>query len=146
MLEQQVDLRDVVGAYPICITTNGFIKSNGENVMGRGCALELKQRWPAFPRLLGDSLKTAGNMPVIFDSPGGKKIITFPVKHNWWEKADLELIVESAEYLQVMLDVYMLDRVYLPRPGCGNGWLDWETQVKPAIENILDDRVVVTWK
>jgi len=31
----------------------------------------------------------------------------------------------------------------LPRPGCSNGGLDWETEVKPVISKILSDRVWV---
>ncbi len=35
-----------------------------------------------------------------------------------------------------------LDKVYLVRPGCGNGQLKWE-DVKPLIAPILDDRFIV---
>ena len=35
-----------------------------------------------------------------------------------------------------------LDKVYMARPGCGNGQLKWE-DVKPLIAPILDDRFIV---
>ena len=72
----------------IVIPTNGIIKTNGENVMGRGLALQAKNKYPDFPRALGNFLKKKGNT-VGFFTPN---LITFPVKHKWYEKADLELI------------------------------------------------------
>lgn len=44
-----------------CITTNGFIKANGEAVMGRGCALEAAQAFPNVPKLLGALITSKGN-------------------------------------------------------------------------------------
>lgn len=38
------------------------------------------------------------------------------------------------------------ETVLLPRPGCGNGKLQWDF-VKREIEDLLDDRVtIVNWK
>lgn len=73
---------------------------------------------------------------------------SFPVKHNWYEHADLKLIERSAKELVDTIDDIFLDpddrppTIYLPRPGCGNGRLKWE-DVKPVIEPYLDDRFVV---
>ena len=71
---------------------------------------------------------------------GSCRIIAFPVKHHWAQKADLELIRKSAEQL-VEISQYC-ERVLIPRPGCGNGQLNWE-EVKPILEEILDDRFYV---
>jgi len=38
-----------------------------------------------------------------------------------------------------------MKKVYLPRPGCGYGYLDWEI-VKKELEPILDDRFIVITK
>jgi hypothetical protein len=54
----------------------------------------------------------------------------------------LELIKQSARELMALIEEQGWKQVYLPRPGCFLGRLDW-AQVKPAIENILDDRVIV---
>jgi len=137
-----------------CITTNGFVKNNGNAVMGRGIALEIQKYFPNIPATLGNAIKLHGNhthLIRITDNFGPhsngtcKAIYSFPVKHNWWEEADIDLIKRSCREL---LD-YLLpfDRILLPRPGCGNGKLDWQTQVKPVIEPILDDRVhIITWR
>ena len=49
----------------VCVTTNGIIKSNGELVMGAGCALEFKNRFPKIPKILGDKIKKSGNLPYV---------------------------------------------------------------------------------
>lgn len=66
----------------------------------------------------------------------------FPVKHNWFEKADPALIRQSAYELCVLAGKMGWQEVRMPRPGCGNGGLDWG-YVKPTIEPLLDDRFVV---
>lgn len=131
------------------ITTNGTIKKNGECVMGRGCAAEAKQMFPWLPKMLGDDIKARGNRPHHFKpSDYREDIWTFPVKHNWMEKADLELIRASAQYLANIFSHPEESEtiVVLPRPGCGNGQLKWE-DVKPILAPILDDRFhVITFK
>lgn len=133
------------------ITTNGTVKKNGEAVMGRGCALEAKQRYPEVPALLGLLLKNAilGNhVHFIMTLPGDERHIetlySFPVKHNWFEKAAISLIERSARELIFQMDDlrdrgHGRDVIVLPRPGCGNGGLKWD-DVRLVLAPILDDR------
>lgn len=114
------------------ITTNGFVKSNGQCVMGRGCAREAAEQFPRLPKQLGDMIGIHGNRVFYFRE---YDLFSFPVKHKWWEAADLELIKRSArEVVGLHLDVD--GPLYLPRPGCGNGKLRW-SDVKPAIAEIF---------
>jgi len=123
------------------ITTNGTVKTNGACVMGRGCAFEASQRYPEVPKILGQHIREHGNvcwasreLPLFF----------FPVKHNWYEMADLELIRRSAEELAEIAR-HPAKPIYtfvLPRPGCGNGRLRWE-DVRGVIAPILPDNVWV---
>jgi hypothetical protein len=39
----------------------------------------------------------------------------------------------------------LLENVLVPRPGCGNGQLDWE-DVKPILLDHFDDRFIVVTK
>jgi hypothetical protein len=119
---------------PICVTTNGFVKKNGECVMGRGIANQTKLKFPEFPALVGEKIRQFGNKVFYYQ---GYDIITFPVKHNWWEMADLELIKQSVIQLLEIIDYF--DTVYMTKPGCHNGKLDWETQVKPILEEVFGD-------
>ena len=128
----------------IVITTNGTVKSNGEAVMGRGVALQAKQRFPKLPGQLGKFLREFVNTVHPFPQ---YRLITFPVKHNWNETADPALIEESCQRLlgwfsyDTGLD-HFVKEVYMVRPGCGNGGLDWK-DVKPVLEKYLDDRFIV---
>lgn len=113
----------------IGITTNGFVKDNGRCVMGRGIALSIRDRVPDIDLQIGWHIRAKGNVPQYFPDA---KIFTFPVKHNWWEKADLELIAQSAEIIAGK----KLDRIDFVRPGCGNGKLDWR-DVRPVLDRIF---------
>lgn len=126
---------------PICIPTNGFIKNNGENVMGRGIALQAKQMYPELPGLLGERLHTFGNRVFYFSD---YDLITFPSKHVWWDASDPDLIRISGEQLVELTKDQGFEKVYLTRPGCGNGRLTWEV-VRPIIAPILksDNFIVV---
>lgn len=127
---------------PIAITTNGFVKKNGECVMGRGIAFQAKTKYPKLPFELGDRLNNYGNT-VFYFKP--YNLITFPVKHVWWEAADLELIAKSAQALQLMFKHNLASiptPVYLTKVGCGNGKLNWE-QVEPVLNRYLDDKMFI---
>lgn len=127
----------------LCITTNGTITKAGKCVMGRGIALEAKQRIFGLDTLLGDMLSHHGNQVMLLGHFKDKSaLISFPVKHNWLEVADIELIHSSAIQLMKLIDKHELKSVLLPRPGCGNGKLMWE-EVSPIIAEVLDERVVI---
>lgn len=131
----------------LCITTNGFIKKNGSGVMGAGIAGQAQDRYPKLPVLLGEKLKKLGNhvQPLVMHTtPKGTNqgLVMFPVKHVWYENADIELIKRSAKELIAEADEYNWQRVLLPCPGCGNGKLSWD-EVIPVLAKMLDDRFIL---
>lgn len=151
MIEVVGDLWD----YPAdwrCITTNGFVKKNGECVMGRGCAYEATQRYHGLAKRLGQDILQDGNYLRVYRD---LELIAFPVKHHWYEKADPELIQRSAQELGVFVKDILDEYDYilgiddapptflLPRPGCGNGGLKWE-EVKPLLIDLPDNVKVIT--
>jgi hypothetical protein len=126
------------------ITTNGFLKRNRTCVMGRGCARQAAARFPELPSKLASRISAQGNHVSYFPE---YRVITFPVKHNWWEAADLNLIGRSARELLKIIEVKKINEaIYLPRPGCGNGRLRWE-EVKTILSPILksDQFHIVTY-
>lgn len=130
--------------YKILITTNGFIRKDGCGVMGRGCALEGAQRYPDLPKLLGESLNTCGNtVQMLFPEESKNPVLTFPVKHNWYEDADPKLIRQSSEALKKIAETVTDVKFILPRPGCGNGQLKWQ-DVKPLLEDLPDNVLVIS--
>ena len=146
MLEAKGNLWEFIDGIP-AITTNGYIKKNGQAVLGRGCAKEAAERFSGLSEILGFNLIQYANHVFYLHQFGDKGIITFPVKDAWSEKAKIELIERSAEELIEMTIPHfeIKEKIYLPRPGCGNGGLKWE-DVKPEIEKILTDQVVVISK
>lgn len=131
----------------IVITTNGAVTKLGRAVMGRGVARQAKKRFAAHgvDARLGQIIKVAGNHVHSLFVGEPYTLVTFPVKHHWIDQADPELIVRSAGELKAKADKSLWAKVYLPRPGCGNGRLEWD-DVKPIIEPILDDRFTVVNK
>lgn len=115
----------------IAITTNGVTKANGEAVMGKGCAKEAADRFRDLPIELGILLHCIGNVPHIFPD---YHIITFPTKNHWQDKSIPKLILQS--YQTIVSEDSRLDwqfnddgrpdnLLFIPRPGCGNGGLNW---------------------
>lgn len=160
MIEVYGDLWTYTHEKPIirCITTNGMVKRDGTCVMGRGCAREAAKKYPELPKLLGVSIRNNGNILRVFPNLGarmwavagaddnkniGDHIIAFPVKHKWMEPADPLLIVASAETLARVARKDPDTIFLLPRPGCGNGQLDWK-DVKPLLEFMPDNVLVIT--
>ena len=138
-------MREVVGNLwdyyekaTIVITTNGSLKKSGECVMGKGCAFEAKKKFPWVAKVLGTLIIEGGNKVFYL----GDGLVSFPVKHNWWEKADLELIERSSIELVNLTNHYKWKTVVVPRPGCGNGGLEWN-EVKPILKRYLDDKFLV---
>lgn len=130
--------------YYICITTNGTVKGNGCAVMGRGCAYEAMIRYPGLDKELGLAILRHGNIVQFLRTSTPESLITFPVKHEWHQQADINLIKKSANELAVIANALNNIEYILPRPGCGNGKLSWEV-VKPVISFLPDNVHIITW-
>lgn len=166
MIEAKGDLFDQL-ADAVVITTNGFVKSNGECVMGRGCALQAAKMDPSIPARLGRLIKEQGNRVIDLGHLRGMRLFTFPVKPietefngsnavghmrsrfedgdmipGWASVADMDIIRASALQLRDAVDELSLGRVVMPRPGCGAGELNWSI-VKLVLGEVLDDRFTV---
>lgn len=136
MVEQSGDIWTAYEAGGlIVIPTNGVVTTRGWNVMGKGLALDAAKRFIGLPAELGDRITLCGNRVFNWQR---YRLITFPTKHHWRDKSDIDLIERGAIELASM----DFERVYMPRVGCGNGGLYWST-VRPIIERYLSSSVVV---
>ena len=125
----------------ITVTTNCNRKANGHVVMGKGIALEAKQRFPDIPRKLGEvsDLRSV----VVFPD---ERIITFPTKMNWYENSTIELISSSFAQLIIAAERLLPLRkkpIYCVKFGCANGRLSWEKDVRPFLEPFIDEKEFV---
>lgn len=136
----------------ICITTNGIVARDGGLVMGKGLALEAANRFPTLRFTLGNSVRQNGNVLVLCPQ---ERIISFPTKHHWRQDSDLVLIKQSVQTLVTSRPVIQqFDELFhrsslpvcLPKVGCGNGGLNWNTQVCPLLSDLLDDNYIVVYE
>ena len=129
--------------YWIVIPTNGNTNIKNVAIMGKGLALQAVRKFPKLPQELGELIQRYGNKIFMF---GEYKLITFPTKNNWWENSDTLLIINCLAELFTVREAsgnIISGDIYLPRLGCGNGLLDYEKDVKPLLEEYLDDSFVV---
>lgn len=137
----------------VCITTNGIVKSNGHAVMGAGIAKEANDIFHLSEKL-GFFLKQYGNRAFNLgkyqrnneDISDIFTVFSFPTKHHYKDKSDINLIIKSCNELMQMCTMFGISKIYLVPPGCGLGGLSYEKEVRPVISNILDDRFIVVLK
>ncbi len=132
----------------ICVTTNGMIKANGCAVMGAGIAKTFAFKYPGLPKILGRRLYESGNHAYYLTTAFGERnevyhILSFPTKHDWRDKSDINLIEQSCYELVNLADKLKIRNVFFPLPGCGMGGLG-EDEVYPVITRVFDDRFVLT--
>lgn len=119
--------------YPnrVLIPTNGSVRKDGACVMGRGVAKQFKDKYGGIDFQLGALIKEYGSKVQLIVG----RIYAFPVKHDWADAADLELIRTSCRQLMELVERDCKEgRWYLPTPGCGNGQLDFATVLPVLLE------------
>lgn len=62
---------------------------------------------------------------------------------GWMGKSTTSLIACSASGLIKLTNEMDWEKVVLPKPGCSNGGLSWQKDVRPLLQEVLDDRFCV---
>lgn len=112
---------------------------NCVGVMGKGIALQFKNKWPANYSAYEAACKAKQVRPgtmFVFDSGGLVKpnyIINFPTKDHWRGKSRIEFIRDGLVDLVKQIKRLGIRSIAIPPLGCGNGGLEWE-EVRPLIE------------
>lgn len=146
MIIKKQDIFDTSAQYDaICVTTNGIVTRTQALVMGAGVAKEFKLKYPGIEYELGKKVKTYGNIPFLIYNKK-QAIVSFPTKHDWKNKSDLDLIEKSAKALVKIATSRYWTKVALPAPGVGKGGLSWKNEVQPLLSKILDDRFTILFK
>jgi O-acetyl-ADP-ribose deacetylase (regulator of RNase III) len=105
---------------------------NTVGVMGKGIALQFKERFPANFKIYANACKKGevkiGKMLVVKENTlaGEKIIINFPTKAEWFKKSQYNYIEEGLEDLINVIKEYKIHSIAIPPLGCGNGGLKWE--------------------
>lgn len=112
---------------------------NTVGVMGKGVALEFRRLFPEMYNQYRD-LCERGAFRVgqlwLYRSPR-KWVLNFPTKQHWRAPSRVEYIEAG---LQKFVEVYAgwgIHSIAFPPLGCGNGQLDFDTQVRPLMERYL---------
>lgn len=112
---------------------------NTVGVMGKGIALDFKRLFPEMYqqyRELCEQNQFKIGMLWLYKSPN-KWILNFPTKEHWRYPSRVEYIEAG---LHKFVNSYLklgIHSIAFPPLGCGNGQLDFETQVKPLMETYL---------
>ena len=115
---------------------------NCVGVMGKGIALQFKQKFPenyrAYKKACDAGELTLGRMHVFATGELTKPhyVINFPTKRHWRGKSKVEDIESGLRTLRSLIEERGIRSIAVPPLGCGNGGLDW-SEVFPRIEEAL---------
>jgi len=125
------------------VPTNTTLRSDGKAVMGAGMAKDAVERYPELPGNLAAHIRKFDSRIYVHNP-----IICLPTKHNWRNPSKIEFIEQGCHELldlaRILSSVGDTRPILLPQLGCGLGGLNWERQVRPLVDSILEgDRFVL---
>jgi O-acetyl-ADP-ribose deacetylase (regulator of RNase III) len=115
---------------------------NCVGVMGKGIALQFKNKWPENFRAYQAACKSGSVRPgkLFVHDCGGlvqpRYIINFPTKNHWRGGSTIAYIRDGLVALVAEVARLGIRSIALPPLGCGNGGLAW-SEVRPLIERTL---------
>lgn len=125
-------------ASPAEVLTNTV---NTVGAMGKGVALTFRKIYPEmyeeYRKLCESGELTIGKLHV-YRTPH-KTILNFPTKKHWRNPSKPEYIEAGLKRLLINYDRLQFSSIAMPPLGCGNGGLDFESQVKPLLEKYLSN-------
>ncbi|MEY4561772.1 MAG: hypothetical protein RLZZ618_1049 [Pseudomonadota bacterium] len=113
---------------------------NCVGVMGKGIALQFKNKWPANFTEYAAACKAGEVRPgrMFIHDAGALAtphyIVNFPTKDHWRGASKIEYIRDGLVDLITQVERLGIRAIAIPPLGCGNGGLDW-AQVRPLIES-----------
>ena len=142
--------------FPDCSKTLGtFLRVHYERFKDMSPGIDIKEPW---------------NLPYRIGMNNNTHIFSFPTKptkitvtktsilpkyfsqrqmgmfiEGWKGFSLLPLIERSAEFIAGIVgdEPSLIERVFSIRPGCANGGLDWESQVKPLLDKHWDSKYTI---
>lgn len=116
---------------------------NCEGVMGKGLALEFKNRFRA--EYFQDYRLACARKELVpgtirpFHFGEGRWVVNFPTKDRWKSPSKMEYIDSGLAALVDWVRMNAIESIAIPALGCGLGKLSWNTGVKPRIERAFAD-------
>ena len=122
-------------------------------VMGKGIALQFKERFPenfaVYRKACRDKTIDIGNSLVTRAFQNGREIyiVHFPTKKHWRNPSEYSFIEEGLINLRHIITDHKIKSISVPALGAGNGGLDWDKVKKLIVDHLNDiDCEVVVYK
>ena len=123
---------------------------NCVGIMGKGIALQFKQKFPAdyfnAYKIACQTGELAIGIVQVYELKNARTnpryIINFPTKNHWREPSRIADIESGLQSLVKAVERYKIKSIAMPALGCGLGGLDYQ-DVKPLIEQAFVDLVNV---
>ena len=143
----------------VCVCPiNTTIRYNGKLVMGAGIAKLFNNAFPGLDTIFGSQISQLFNGSKTIEESHRERLRRIPIyafygrgrffiyglitKTDWKEKSDEYLVLDSVRDMDRYIVSYHGNKpVYMPKPGCGLGGLDWN-KLKEKL-NFLDDRYII---
>lgn len=113
---------------------------NTVGVMGKGIAADFRQFFPdmfeQYRSLCERGQFTTGQL-WLYKTPH-KSILNFPTKQHWRDPSKLEYVEAGLHKFAATYIEKGITSISFPLLGSGLGGLDWETQVRPLMESVLE--------
>lgn len=125
---------------------------NVVGVMGRGIALVMRQSFPHMFEVYRDLCAEGALKPgvLLYYAVGPRVIVNLPTKRHWRDPSRVADIRAGLSTLAANMPSPNLDphrfpctSIAMPRLGCGSGGLDWDRDVRPLVDDVLDGFDVV---
>lgn len=114
---------------------------NCVGVMGKGIALEFKNKYPRMYKeyvALCHSGEIKPGKPYYYSDILGTSILNFPTKDDWKSPSKLSYIIDGLNWFRKNYVDLEITSIAFPPLGCGNGGLTWEV-VGPVMYSLLFD-------
>ena len=112
---------------------------NTVGVMGKGVALQFKRHFPEMYAKYRD-LCEKGDFHVgslwLYKTPN-KWVLNFPTKRHWRQPSKIEYVESGIKKFVETYSSMGIHSIAFPPLGCGNGQLDFPSQVQPLMERYL---------
>lgn len=127
------------------VQTDAIVNTvNLVGVMGKGVALQFKERFPenfkVYQRACVDRTIGIGKLLVVPALKDGRRIyiVNFPTKIHWRNPSEYSYVEKGLDDLVKVIAEYGIKSIAIPPLGAGNGGLNWAV-VKMMIERKLAD-------
>ena len=113
---------------------------NTVGVMGKGIALDFRQRYPdmfrRYQELCEHQQFNIGQLWLYKTSD--RWILNFTTKRHWRGPSTLSFIETGLKVFVSTYEQKHIASISFPMLGCGHGGLEWESQVQPLMERYLN--------